>query len=73
MRTGKSPTILKIHFVIHVLPIVELAESWNLITIGAEGKISFGILCYFAGIFLESLESFVITGIFPESLELESY
>ena len=57
MNEDGKKSILKIHLV-HVLPIGELAESWNLITIGAKGKISFGISCYFAGIFLESLESF---------------
>ena len=72
MNEDGKKSILKIHLV-HVLPIGYLAESWNLTTIRAKGKISFGISCYFAGIFLESLESFVITGIFPKSLELESY
>ena len=57
MNEDGKKSILKFHLV-HVLPIGELAESWNLITIGAKGKISFGISCYFAGIFLESLESF---------------
>ena len=80
MNEDGKKSILKIHLV-HVLPIGELAESWNLITIGAKGKISFGISCYFAGIFFESLEYFWnhwnlsrifrirIFGILSESLE----
>ena len=38
MKEDGKKSILKIHLV-HVLPIGELAESWNLITIGAKGKI----------------------------------